>query len=148
VSEKVYNQRKMLFEQARNNRGDGGMIKSSNFKTNVYITKTSEKDTSSNDVFKIQGRRIIHVKTLGVQMFCRKCQSVLSLTNIVDEKRIGLASIFLVKCNICCSVTGVNTDKQHEVLDQNIHFDSNTKFALGKFMKFFFFFDVIVNVFV
>jgi len=69
VSEKVYNQRKMLFEQARNKRSDGGMIKSSNFKTNVNITKTSEKDTSSNDVFEIQGRRIIHVKTLGVQMF-------------------------------------------------------------------------------
>jgi len=114
------------------------MIKSSNFKINVNITKASEKDTSSNDVFEIQDRRIIHVKTLGVQMFCRKCQSVRSLTNIVDEKRIGLASIFLVKCNICCSVAGVNIYKQHEVLDQNIHFDSNTKFALDKFMKFLF----------
>jgi len=107
VSEKVYNQRKMLFEQARNKRGNGEMFKSSNLKTNVNITKASEKDTSSKDVYEVEGRRIIHVKTLGVQMFCRKFQSVLSLTNIVHEKRIGLASIFFVKCNICCSVTGV-----------------------------------------
>jgi len=79
VNEKVYNQRKVLFEQARNKRGDGGMFKSSNLKTDVNITKASEKDTSSNDAFEVEGRRIIHVKTLGVQMFCKKCQSVLSL---------------------------------------------------------------------
>jgi len=107
-SERKSLQRKVLFEQARNKRGNGGMFKSSNLKIDINITKALEKNTSSNDAFEIEGRRI-HVKILGVQMFCRKFQSVLSLTNFVHEKRIGLASIFFVKCNICCSVTGVQT---------------------------------------
>ena len=43
------------------------------------------------------GRRIVHVDTLGKELVCKKCSGTLSLRNIVDEVRLGLASLFIVK---------------------------------------------------
>ena len=77
----------------------------------------------------VEGRRIIHVKTVGEQMYCRKCKSILSLTDITEEERIVLASIFDARCRLCGIVTGVNSDKQHKVTNQSLHFDTNAKVA-------------------
>ena len=66
-------------------------------------------------------------------MYCKKCKSILSLTDITDEEKIiCLASIFYVRCRLCGIVTKVNSDKQHKVTNQSLHFDSNIKVALGE----------------
>ncbi|XP_043471058.1 uncharacterized protein LOC122504185 [Leptopilina heterotoma] len=96
------------------------------------IRKNFAAKTVSNlqDVTKsteIEGRRIIHIETLANQLFCRKCESVLSLTKITKEIRVGLASKFYIECLSCKVVNEVCSDKQHDVNNQNKHFDTNTK---------------------
>ena len=62
----------------------------------------------------VEGRRIVHIKTLGKQMFCCKCSQTLSLCNIVDEKLIGLACIWTIQCDHCSSTTRVATDQKYK----------------------------------
>ncbi|OXU17178.1 hypothetical protein TSAR_012609 [Trichomalopsis sarcophagae] len=79
----------------------------------------------------IEGRRIVHLQTLGEQLICNKCKSILSLTDTVEEKNVGLASIFYVRCRECKITSSVCSDKYHKTADQNIHFDTNTKAVIG-----------------
>lgn len=79
------------------------------------------------------GRRIIHLKTLGKNMICKHCDFLLSLTDLVSEKRIGLASILYLKCRKCNKITGASTDKQHTVSNGNSHYDSNTQLVIGRY---------------
>lgn len=60
-----------------------------------------------------------------------KCDSHLSLLDCVDEKRIGIVSIFLVKCQVCQSIRRVETDKKHEVPGLKMHYNQNTKAVVG-----------------
>ncbi|XP_011883725.1 PREDICTED: uncharacterized protein LOC105570884, partial [Vollenhovia emeryi] len=136
VTEKVYKRRCLDQKLAKNLR-------------NIYGTKRGtynlKKDKVENDgnCEVVEGRRIVHVKTLGDQMFCRKCKSILSLQDIISEKRHGLASVFDIKCRNCKVISKVETDKKHVVCkdtkhdasDQNcsckskqcLHYDTNTK---------------------
>ncbi|XP_043285733.1 uncharacterized protein [Venturia canescens] len=62
---------------------------------------------------------------------------MVSLSNIVDETRIGLASIFKVQCHVCQGKIRFTTDKQHQVEKKNVqgkssnHYDVNTRAAMG-----------------
>ncbi|XP_043474455.1 uncharacterized protein LOC122506382 [Leptopilina heterotoma] len=102
------------------------------------VTKRNEKVVSNlkekgniSKIFEVEGRRIVHIKTLGEQMICEKCNAVLSLLDINDEKRSGLASTFYIKCRLCEVLNCVSTDKQHKVVNQKNHFDTNTKAVIG-----------------
>ncbi|XP_074111471.1 uncharacterized protein LOC141535446 [Cotesia typhae] len=64
-------------------------------------------------------------------MFCIHCEFLLSLTDLVSEKRIGVASIMSIKCRTGHKITGVSTDKQHTVSNGNSHYDSNTQLVIG-----------------
>ncbi|KAH0552541.1 hypothetical protein KQX54_012096 [Cotesia glomerata] len=77
------------------------------------------------------GRRIIDLKTLGKNMFCSHCEFLLSLTDLVSENRIGVASILYIKCRMYKKITGVSTDKQHSVSNSNSNYDSNTQPVIG-----------------
>lgn len=79
----------------------------------------------------VDGRRIVYIETLGEQLICFKCNCILSLTDTVEEKNVGLASIFYVRCRECKMISSACTDKQHITEDQNIHFDTNTKGVIG-----------------
>ena len=70
-----------------------------------------------NEYTEIEGRWIIHIKTLGKNLKCCSCKSILSLEKITGEKRCALASIFYIKCNAvdCGVVTQVYRDKKHKV---------------------------------
>ena len=100
-------------------------------KNDVHNLKTSLQADENLKFVNIEGRRIVHIETLGKQLYCRICKSVLSLSKIVSEKQNGLASQFSVECDKCKAVTGVYTDKQHHVSKQNAHFDTNTKNCYG-----------------
>ncbi|OXU17951.1 hypothetical protein TSAR_008952 [Trichomalopsis sarcophagae] len=71
------------------------------------------------------------MQTLAEQLICKKCDSILSLMDSYEEKRVGLASIFYVKCRTCAVISSVCTDKQHDAAGKNIHFDTNTKALVG-----------------
>ena len=91
----------------------------------------------------IEGRRIIHPRTLAHALFCIKCGSILTLVDCIKEKHLGLASIFYVKCRSCDAITAVNSDKTHEVPSKKRHYDVNTKAVVGSYSahkrEFFFF---------
>ena len=110
VNELVYKKRLQQVELARSMRNNCGKFKSPNLKSTSTNNKEVKNNESLNASSSVEGRRITHVKTVGYQMYCRKCKSILSLTDI----------------------TGKNSDKQHKVTNQSLHFDSNTKVALGE----------------
>lgn len=71
------------------------------------LNKKHQKSTSPNPTDNY-GRRIIHLQTLGNNMICKHCELLLSLTDLVSEKRIGLASILYLKCRKCNKITFVS----------------------------------------
>ncbi|XP_018399359.1 PREDICTED: uncharacterized protein LOC108777062, partial [Cyphomyrmex costatus] len=99
----------------------------------VYGTKNAiiKLTNLKKDAVEIEGRRIIHLETLGKELNCKKCNSVLSLQNILHEERHGLASIFLIKCHQCEGISKVCSDKEHKVYEKRTHFDTNTKVVIG-----------------
>ncbi|KAJ8670908.1 hypothetical protein QAD02_002167 [Eretmocerus hayati] len=160
VSEKVYKDRQRRTELAEQIRGMRGRFCSDNLEACTKIVDTEDKaekqqdsglknssptrtigdevmseklqeNSTSLDTGVMEGRRIVHMKFLGQQMFCYACKSILSLTDVMDEVRSGLASIILIKCRCCGRATRVQTDKEHKALSGRYHFDCNTKVALG-----------------
>ena len=93
----------------------------------------SDKVDANVSPFKdVEGRRIAHLKTLGRGLSCKQCKSVLSLSDIIDEKRSGLASKLFIPYRPCKTMNTVGTDKQHTVSNQKLHYEVNTKAAIGK----------------
>lgn len=136
VKESVYNLRLRQASAGKNLRKIYGSAKSSN------QSNLEDKDKSAPDSGKVDGRRIVHIKTLGQQLICKKCSQTLSLLNVVDEVRFGLASIFIVKCENCQSTTRVATDKSHKVINKSrqgkeiTHYDVNSAVILGNIVIF------------
>ena len=150
VSEKVYRKRCLDQKLGKNIRKIYGT------KSGTYnIEKCNLKSDGNCVATVVEGRRIIHMKTLGDQLICSKCKSVLSLQNIVTEKRYGLASKFDVKCRKCYKICKVSTDKLHTIsmdeqptismdkqeisnqhnssvaMKHHKHYDTNTKAVIG-----------------
>ncbi|XP_066582289.1 uncharacterized protein [Prorops nasuta] len=110
VTEKVYKKRCLDQQLAKNLRNIYGT------KRGTYNLKKEklEKDENCQAVEKVlEGRRIVHLQTLGEQLFCKKCKCALSLLNIISEKHYGFASVFDVQCPQSKIVKKVATDKQH-----------------------------------
>lgn len=88
----------------------------------------------SEDELMCVGRRIIEVSELGENLICCHCKQVLSLKDIVNEKRLGLNSIFRIRCQACCIETEVSTGKMHGSKKRKVELsDVNTKAVFGKF---------------
>ncbi|XP_043468802.1 uncharacterized protein LOC122502708 [Leptopilina heterotoma] len=126
VTKKVYENRCRMQNVGKNLRSVYGI-------KNVEPNLKNDSNCEFVKCESAEGRRIVHLKTLAEQLNCKNCKSVLSLTDIVNEKRFGLASVFNVKCNTCLLSTQVSTDKQHIVSGPNMHkhFDVNTKVVVG-----------------
>lgn len=131
VSAKVYKRR---CEQSKAAKNIQKIFKGKSVADNL------KNDANCKIVNPIEGRRIVHIQTLAEQLICKKCDSILSLIDTCEEKRIGLASIFYVKCRQCKVMSSVCTDKQHEAVGQHLHFDTNTKALIGMCV-------LIINVF-
>ena len=75
---------------------------------------------------------------------CKNCNNSLQLLNIVNETRMGLGSLFHVKCQTCSLVNIVASGKRHgcavdaggdsSSLGRANIFDVNTKLAAGMFV--------------
>ena len=73
------------------------------------------------------------INELGKNLKCSNsnCNSTLSLAQIINEKHLGLKSIFKIQCEICSIVTTVHTGKLHSNRNQKLS-DTNTTAVLGK----------------
>lgn len=88
-----------------------------------------------NDHFKnneIEGCRVVNIKTLAQQLRCKRCTSVLSLEDILEEKRSGLSSIFYITCKSCELTNDVHTSKKHQGAECRTHSDTNAKAVIGQ----------------
>lgn len=83
--------------------------------------KMTENCSVKNSI--IDGARIVEPSVLAERMNCINCHQELSLKNIVQEKRMGIHSIW----------TAVDTGKKHVSSDGQTFYDLNSKVVLGKF---------------
>ena len=94
---------------------------------------TSEAESKRKDQQCI-GRRIVEVSELAKIFKCCRCKQVLSLEDIVSEKRLSLNSILSVHCQNFFVQTKVHTGKMHcrnRKTDLELS-EVNTKAVLGK----------------
>ncbi|KAK0073983.1 hypothetical protein PV326_012851 [Microctonus aethiopoides] len=100
-------------------------------------TKVIEKP-SGKKIYMYRGKHVtekVYYHRLKCQENAKNCNKILSLEDIVHEKRVMLASMFDVKCRECGALTTVCSDKQHQVLsvkDRKVqHFNVNTSIVFG-----------------
>ncbi|XP_011863487.1 PREDICTED: uncharacterized protein LOC105559644 [Vollenhovia emeryi] len=138
ISEAVYKQRLKMSETGKKRRkySPKEIIKPV-AKTSTAIDETIQ-DTNKNvdntqELDYMEGHRIVEFSYLAKQMWCCYCKEALSLDNIEQETRRGLASILQVRCHKCLILNVVNTSKKHSSLDSSTNrFDVNSKMVLGK----------------
>ncbi|KAJ8669495.1 hypothetical protein QAD02_000754 [Eretmocerus hayati] len=150
VTKKKYEANLQNVERAKSSLNEHGKFQKHNLKA---VSKSSEVQTCQNSpssgaddgsekvvcqeqdsdcsMCDLEGRRIIHLKTLGKNLSCVKCESILPLVDTTSEKRIGLASVLHVKCRKCPHITAVGTDKMHRTSQQIVHYDVNFKTVMG-----------------
>lgn len=68
------------------------------------ISNTAEENDFHETV---EGRRLVDIPTLAKNLSCEFCKELLSLNDIVFEKRVGLASLFTAQCRKCLFNTPV-----------------------------------------
>ncbi|KAK0072752.1 hypothetical protein PV325_010882 [Microctonus aethiopoides] len=91
--------------------------------------KLTENQKNINNVS--IGKRIVEIDELGKNLTCDACQKDILLKNIIGETRLGLNSIFSIKCHNCSSLTNVRTGKKHTSKNGVSCSDINTKVVLG-----------------
>ncbi|KAK0078466.1 hypothetical protein PV326_009332, partial [Microctonus aethiopoides] len=112
--------------------GSAGVNNESNQTNKQSNAESIEKKTDEKKYCIKEGRRIVQLKVLAENLYCKDCKNVLSLEDIQNEKQHGLASVFYVKYSDCQTVTGVHTDLQHFCKDTGkYHYYSNTNAAAG-----------------
>jgi len=84
---------------------------------NIYGTRNLinnfKSSVNQDEPTVIEECYIIYIKTLGKQLFCKNCGSILSLLDCVKERWFGLTSVFYIKFHSCKIITDVYIDKQH-----------------------------------
>ncbi|XP_018407691.1 PREDICTED: uncharacterized protein LOC108783589 [Cyphomyrmex costatus] len=76
------------------------------------------------------GYRFVDMQVLAKNLKCCKCTRVLSLQNIVTERRLGLHSILTIACEECKIQTIVSTGKT-EMYNGHKYAESNLSLVLG-----------------
>lgn len=94
------------------------------------IQDIDENIDNNGHVNYMEGRRIVELSVLAEQMWCVCCKEALSLENIEQERRRGLASILQVRCHKCLIINIVNTGKKSD--GSMNRFDVNSKIVRGK----------------
>lgn len=106
VSENDYNTRKNQQSRGKN---------LNKLRTIAYNNLKIKEPVQKNEFLDVDERRLMHVKTLSEKMKCSNCKKTLGFDRIVEEKKMGFASIFYISCESpeCNRITLVNTDKKH-----------------------------------
>jgi hypothetical protein len=76
--------------------------------------------------------RFDDMQVLAKNLKCCNCMRVLSLQNIVAERRLGLHSILTIVCEVCKMRTTVSTGKM-QMHNSHKYAESNLSLVLSKF---------------
>ncbi|XP_024942732.1 uncharacterized protein LOC112494632 [Cephus cinctus] len=90
-----------------------------------------ESKAASKKQKMVFGRRIIDVDLWAQNDRCKKCGQILSLANIIEENRHGLASLLIIHCQECLLENSITTDKTFTAPDGKTMYDVNARIALG-----------------
>lgn len=131
VKEKVYYHKLKLSKSIKSAKKIW-MNKTNEIESSSSVSNTNANDKKNHTFVDIEGRRIMHVKTIASQLICRNCKAILSLLHTIEEKKIGLASIFYVQCQHCLTPNAVSTDKKHDTPTKRQHYDINTLITMCK----------------
>ncbi|XP_015112733.1 uncharacterized protein LOC107038249 isoform X2 [Diachasma alloeum] len=74
------------------------------------VPSDSEMNASPSKCI-LRGRRIMDMGYVTEQMSCNSCRSLLCFSRIEAETKIGLASIFKIRCDECSEVKSVYTSR-------------------------------------
>lgn len=102
---------------------------------NVVNSNTKKKclnNISNDNIFKFYGRRVVELDTLAEDLWCKKCQSGLSLRFTESEVHHYLASTSQVRCEKCNTFYKVNTCRPNNFALGNLHYEVNGKAVIGK----------------
>ncbi|XP_066593220.1 uncharacterized protein [Prorops nasuta] len=88
------------------------------------------KPKSTEELFPVQGRRIVEIETIAKSLWCKSCKERLFLDKIESSKGHGVAETFIIRCEKCLLLNEVPTSKQHDVNGYR-RFDVNSKIALS-----------------
>ena len=58
------------------------------------------------------GRRIVNLAVLASTMWCDDCDIALSFRFMEDEKVVGLASVFTIRCHQCLTAYKIQSDEK------------------------------------
>ncbi|CAG5108785.1 Protein of unknown function, partial [Cotesia congregata] len=73
------------------------------------LTRNENKESAENTNFiELSGRRLVDLKLLDDELWCKPCNQALRLRHSVNELKNGSASIFQVKCTTCGNMYPVN----------------------------------------
>ncbi|XP_057335065.1 uncharacterized protein LOC130673868 [Microplitis mediator] len=74
--------------------------------------KKTEKICVSNPEPIIEGRRIVDINKIAVDMWCDVCDDALSFRFIKNEDVVGLSSLFSIECHRCKKIHMIKTSPQ------------------------------------
>ena len=82
---------------------------------------------------KSDGRRVIDLDYLFEGLWCHHFKQALTLRDRLSEKKMGLASIFKVKCSKCNAFFDISTSRSSSTKNFHKVYDVNCKMALGTY---------------
>ena len=114
----------------------GGNFLSTSASSHDNAAQAEQIAENGEHMFTMEGRMIIDVNFFANQMICKACGHRLHLLDIVEERRLGPASLFIVICPEidCLHRNSVTTSKKRD--DTKGPFAVNCKSVLGKFLHY------------
>lgn len=99
----------------------------------LKAAKVEEAKTSTIAV----GRRILKLAVLASTMWCEDCNIALSFRFMSDERVVGLASVFTIRCHQCLREYKIHSDEK--VPDTTgkgrASYSVNCKAAMGEYLS-------------
>jgi len=98
----------------------------------IKLSKKVDVKVGGSVNIPVTGERVVNLKYMAQNMFCKQCKDELFLSNIVGETVHGLGSIFKVKCPKCHNITKVDSSEKYcNPRTGGKVFEVNTKVAFG-----------------
>jgi len=97
------------------------------------VKNRERKTLLSKQVVKI-GRRVLDLTLIAQTMWCEKCDIGLSFRHLLEERQIGVASEYKIRCHRCLQVYNISSSST--VANTSTHrplYSINCKLAAGRY---------------
>ncbi|XP_074107786.1 uncharacterized protein LOC141533030 isoform X1 [Cotesia typhae] len=91
----------------------------------------NKKNAENTNFIELSGRRLVDLKLLDNELWCKPCKQALRLRNSVNELKNGLASTFQVKCVTCGNMYPVNISTIEKNSKTKPTYTVNSKVVVG-----------------